>query len=175
MWSMSRLTNCVTGLLEVCAKSGDEVVSGTRLLVGCATVRRKDVEANMTLDHFGHQRIHGASAGRDVVKDLGALPFVIQGFLDGRDLAHDRPDAVQQPLLLLDGVCHMKTSFIKISAENSLQGYPGRYTLVLADRIGPAEFYEKGGPFMSDGGSRLREQQIDTESAEPPSLTSSSF
>jgi len=26
---------------------------------------------------------------------------------------------------------------------------------------------------MSDGGSRMREQQIDTESAEPPSLTSS--
>jgi len=29
---------------------------------------------------------------------------------------------------------------------------------------------------LSDsGGSRLREQQIETESAEPPSLTSSSF
>jgi len=28
---------------------------------------------------------------------------------------------------------------------------------------------------MSDGGSRLREQQIDTESAEPPSPTSSSL
>jgi len=26
---------------------------------------------------------------------------------------------------------------------------------------------------MSDGGSRMREQQIDTESAEPPSLASS--
>jgi hypothetical protein len=48
----------------------------------------------MTFDHFGHQRIHGATAGRDVVKDLGALPFLIQGLLDCCDLAHDATDAV---------------------------------------------------------------------------------
>jgi hypothetical protein len=87
-------------LLEVCAKSSDEVVSRTPLFVSCATIRRKDVEPNMTLDHFGHQRIHGAPASRDIVKHLGALPFLIQCLFDGPDLAHDSPDPVQQPLLL---------------------------------------------------------------------------
>jgi hypothetical protein len=34
----------------------------------------------------------------------------------------------------------MNTLSQKISAENTLQGYPGRYTLVLADGIAPAKF-----------------------------------
>ena len=58
------------------------------------------MEPNMTLDHFGHQRIHGTPASRDVVKYLGALPFLIQCLLDGGDLAHDSSDAVQESLLL---------------------------------------------------------------------------
>ena len=46
--------------------------------------------------------------------------------------------------------------------------YLGRTLSVLTN------LQEKGGPnFMSDGGSRMRVQQIDTESAEPPSLASS--
>ncbi len=68
----------------------------------------------------------------------------------------------------------MDTLSQKISAENTLQGYPGRYILALGDRIGPTNYMRKEALPMSDDGSRMREQQIDTESAEPPSLTNSS-
>ena len=61
--------------------------------------------------------------------------------------------------------------------KNTLQGYPGRYNLVVGDSTPSNRSLEKGGAqFMSDdGSSRLREEQIDTESAEPPSLTRSSL
>ena len=103
-----------------------------------------------------------------------SVPFLIQYLFDRGDLEHDSSDRFSI-FFFFSTVCHMNNLFTIISAENTLQGYPSRYTLVLADRTGPAEFKEKGGPFMSDGGSRLREQQIDPESAKPPSLTSSSL
>jgi hypothetical protein len=40
---------------------------------------------------------------------------------------------------------------------------------------GSPKIQDKGGPCMSDGGSRLREQQTDTESVEPPLLNRSRF
>ena len=52
------------------------------------------MEPNMALDHLCHQRVHSAPAGRDVMKDLGALPFLIQGLLDCGHLAQDAMDAV---------------------------------------------------------------------------------
>jgi hypothetical protein len=68
----------------------------------------------------------------------------------------------------------MKHPFTKISAENPLQGYPGWYILALGD-LGRfhQNYRRKEALFMSDGGSRLREQQTDTDSEEPPSVTSS--
>jgi hypothetical protein len=96
-------------LLEVGAQGRDKIVRSARLFGGCAAIRRKDVEPNMSLNHFSHQCIHGAPAGRDIVQYFGALSFLIEDLLDGRDLAHDSPDTVQQPLLLFSGVSHTNT------------------------------------------------------------------
>jgi hypothetical protein len=60
--------------------------------------------------------------------------------------------------------------------ESTLQSYPGWYTMFVGSVNRPEiqEIQEKGGPMLSDGGnSSLREQQIDIDSAEPPSLTDS--
>src|ERR1035441_7104921 len=78
----------------------------------------------MTLDHFRHQGVHRASAGRDIVQDLRALALLIEGLLDRRNLAHNPPDAVQQPLLLLCRVIHMSVSLAKNMCEQDFTSIP---------------------------------------------------
>ena len=97
---------CILRLFEIGPQSGNEIIGGTSLLVCNPLVDGKNVEPDMTLDHFRHQRVHGATAGRDIVKNLGALSFLLEGFLNCPDLTLDSPDTVQQPLFLFEGVCH---------------------------------------------------------------------
>ena len=58
--------------------------------------------------------------------------------------------------------------------ESALQEYPAGYTLYMEDQTGRPHIQRGRRPILSDGGSsRVREQQTDTDSAEPPSLTDS--
>jgi hypothetical protein len=89
------------------------------------------------------------------------------------DLTHDLADPIQQLLFLLDGVRDI-TIFHKNNWKKTLQAYPAGYTLPMGDRIGQAQIPGERRPMLSDGGnSRVREQQTDTDSAEPPFLTDS--
>jgi hypothetical protein len=52
------------------------------------------MESDMALNHFGHQRVHGAPAGRNVMQYVGTFRLLIERFLDRRHLAHDPPNPV---------------------------------------------------------------------------------
>ena len=58
------------------------------------------------------------------------------------------------------------------SLKKDFTRYRGGYTLSMADRTGQAQIPGERRPMLSDGG-RVREQQTDTDSTEPPSLTDS--
>jgi hypothetical protein len=60
------------------------------------------------------------------------------------------------------------------SVRKTLTGASRGYSLVMGDRIGQAHIPGERRPMLSDGGSSpMREQQIDADSAEPPSLMDS--
>ena len=54
------------------------------------------MKANVSFDHFRHQRIHRAAACGDVVQDIGAFRFLIERALDGLHLTSDSPHTVEQ-------------------------------------------------------------------------------
>src|SRR5580704_751285 len=79
---------------EVGAQGFHEVVGGTSLLVGLVFLIHQ-MKTNVTLDDFGHQGIHRAAAGGDIVKHRRTFRFVVQLAFDRFHLAADTPDAVQ--------------------------------------------------------------------------------
>src|SRR4029077_7582890 len=68
--------------------------------------RVDDVEADMILDHFGHQAVHGAARGDDQMQHRGAALLVLERALDRLDLAAHAADPVEQLDLLDFGVRH---------------------------------------------------------------------
>jgi len=160
------------GSFEIGAQGADEVVGGAGLFVGGAPAPAKNVVANVALDHFGHERIHGPTARRDVVQYVGAFRLLVQRLLNRRHLSHDPADAIQQLLLLFKSVGHKRVFTSKNDCRKDFTNIPRLvYSVYGAVSLIPKISREKR-PTLSDGGnSRLREQQIDTESAEPPSLT----
>jgi len=60
----------------------------------------------MPLDHFRHKGIHGTSAGGNIVQDVRAFGFLVQGSFNGVNLASNSPNTIQQLLLLFYCVSH---------------------------------------------------------------------
>ena len=157
-------------LFEICAQSAHEVVGSSRLFVRCSAVPAENVIPNVPFDHLGHERIHGPTASSDVVQDVRTFRLLIERLLNRSNLSHDSMDPMEQLLLFLNSVCH-KRIFTRIIAERSLQAYPGGYSMSIESRSRLSQVSRERRPMLSDGGnSRLREQ-IDTDSAEPRSLT----
>src|SRR5215471_20235852 len=67
-----------------------------------------DVKPNMVLDHLGHQAVDGAARGDDQMQHRGAALFLLQGPLDRLDLAGDAPNAIEQLLLFLNRMAHVR-------------------------------------------------------------------
>ena len=100
--------------LQIRAQGLNQVVGRLGLLVGRFPLGIENVKPDVPFDDFGHQGIHRAPAGGDVVEYLGALCFLIQGPFNRLHLAPDAPHPIQQFLLFSGG-----SAILKI--------YPGRY------------------------------------------------
>jgi hypothetical protein len=81
-------------------------VGGAGRFAGRAVVGVHDVEADVALDHLGHEALDGPVAGGDGVQDGRAVLLLVNGLLDAFDLTPDAADAVEQFLLVADGVGH---------------------------------------------------------------------
>lgn len=62
------------------------------------------MKANVALEQFGHQSIHGAARSRNELQDVGAILVGFQSALDGGDLAFDSLDAEDEFGLFFDGM-----------------------------------------------------------------------
>src|ERR1700677_28604 len=58
--------------------------------------RIDDVKADMILDHFGHQAVHGPARSDDQVQHGRAALFIFERALDRLDLAADAADPVEE-------------------------------------------------------------------------------
>lgn len=72
----------------------NQVVCGLCLLVRRSRVGIEDVEANVSLDDFGHQGVHCSAASGNIVKHLGALGFLFECSFNGLNLAPDSSDTI---------------------------------------------------------------------------------
>ena len=60
----------------------------------------------MVLDDFAHEAPHGASGGSDNLKYVAAVPLVSERALKCFYLSSDAANAVQELVLISEGVCH---------------------------------------------------------------------
>src|SRR6185437_3232642 len=99
-------------LLQIRGQGADEVVGRAGLFVGGTAVLGEDVETDVAINHLGHERIHGAAAGGDVVQHFRAFIIAVQRLFNRSHLALDAVDAVEEALLLVFGVGHTITCAI---------------------------------------------------------------
>ena len=124
---------------KIRAQGADQIVGRAGLFIGRRAVAGEDVITDVAFDDLGHQRVHRAPAGRDVVQDVGAVrALLVEGLLDCGNLPHDPADPVQELFLFLYRVCHKNVAPAKITTKKTLQEYPGGYTLSMGDRTGQA-------------------------------------
>jgi len=72
----------------------NQVVSCLSLLIGRRGPRIENMKPDVSFDDLGHQSVHRASAGRDVMEHIGTLCLLIERSLDRVHLASDAPDAI---------------------------------------------------------------------------------
>lgn len=72
-----------------------QIIRCQRLLVRRFRLWIKDMETNVSFNHFRHQRIHSAAAGGNIVQYVGAFRFLIERALDGLHLAFDSAHTIQ--------------------------------------------------------------------------------
>src|ERR1700683_79338 len=86
-------------LLEVTLHDIDQLLGGDALVgIGCR-IRSNDVEADMVLEDFGHERVDSSAARGEDMEGALALRVRLDRLVGGRDLALDPPDTVQELLL----------------------------------------------------------------------------
>ena len=73
----------------------NQIVGCHVLLVRGGGVRVEHMKPNVAFDHLGHQGIHRAPAGRDVVKYLGTFGLLIESAFNRFHLPANPPDAIQ--------------------------------------------------------------------------------
>ena len=62
--------------------------------------------AHVILENLRHQAVDGAARRGQEMHHVGAVGVALEGALDGFDLAANAADAVEQLLLVADGVSH---------------------------------------------------------------------
>jgi hypothetical protein len=130
----------------------NEVVGGERLFIGGRGVGIEDVEADVAFDHFGHQRVHRAAAGGDVVEHVGAFRFLLEGALDRFHLPSDAAHAVEQFFLFLLSMSHKKTRF-------GLYKYTPAGISFLWGRDARLPQFIRKEAHVSDGSSRIQRSE----------------
>ena len=99
--------------------------SAARACSSVALPFRARMVTNVSLNKFGHQRIHCTAAGRDVVKEIRTLSLLIERFLNRSHPAPMR--RMRFSSFFSSIVCAIKEYSPKNNAERTLQGYPGGY------------------------------------------------
>jgi hypothetical protein len=97
-------------LFQISAQRRAQVVGSLLLLGGGTPLGVENVIAKMSVDYFGHQRVHGAAAGGNVVQHHRTFRFFVQRSLDRFHLPADPPRAVQESFLLVGRVGHKKSA-----------------------------------------------------------------
>lgn len=69
--------------------------------------------ANVALNDFVHQTVHGPASGSDELEEVRAFLVRMQRFLNGFDLAADAAYASQKCSLGFPGVCHTLREYIR--------------------------------------------------------------
>src|ERR1700730_12683478 len=92
-------------LFQIRADDVDEVLRGFPLL-GFGPGAAEGVVANMPLDHFRHQTVHGAARGGDEAQHIAAFRLAVQGTRQGLDLPANASHSVRQFRLLANRVRH---------------------------------------------------------------------
>jgi hypothetical protein len=124
-------------LLQIGAQGADEIVRGSGLFVCRASILGKNVIPNVPFNDLGHERVHCAATGRNVVKDVGAFRFLIERLLNRGDLAHDSTHSVQQLLFFFNGVSH---KIFKIFSETLYEDTPAGIFCLWGLRNNPSKF-----------------------------------
>jgi hypothetical protein len=89
-----RLEPFCPALFQVRPQRVNQVVDRLGLLIARCGLRIKNVKADVSLDHLGHQSVHGAAASGNVMQHLGAFGLLVERPFDGLDLPPDSSYAV---------------------------------------------------------------------------------
>lgn len=83
------------------------------------------MKANMSLDYFGHERVHRAAASRNIVQHHGTFRFLVERPLNGLNLAPDSPDTIEQLLFFFSCMSHNIMSYEKLRSDLDKYTPPG--------------------------------------------------
>src|SRR5579859_184437 len=96
----------MSGSLEVTVHDVDQLLAGVAHLFGGVLVDRHQMAADMILEHDRQEPVHGAAAGGDLLEDVDAAGFLLDGSFDRVELAAQAADSVEKLLLLLSDMSH---------------------------------------------------------------------
>jgi hypothetical protein len=73
----------------------NQIVGRLGLFLGRCLLRIKNVKADVSLDHLGHQGVHGTPASGNVMQHLGAFGLLVECPFDGLNLPSDSSYAIK--------------------------------------------------------------------------------